>query len=210
MKQKRLILLTLLLSGVCMASSAQGRIETAKTLRSSFGLKAGLSLSNISNGEASIHFSPAMKADFHLGVVANLHFGYRDEGAPVGTGWFGVQPELIYSRQGFAVDGEAVGFDFLTLPLMAKLYVTKSLSIEAGPSFSYLLGVSPETTVIDDAQITLGGLKSKAGVGAGVGLEYENRMGLILGARYNLGLTDMANNLKWKNNAVFVSAGWLF
>jgi hypothetical protein len=208
MKQKRLIILTLLLSAMYLASYAQGRLE--EPLKLSFGVKAGVNMSSISNGEASIHFTPAMKADFHLGVLANLHFGSRDEGSPVGTGWFGLQPELLYSRQGFAVDGEAIGFDYLTLPVMAKLYVTKDLNIEAGPYFNYLLNTSPSTTVIDDAQISLADLKSKVGIGVGIGAEYETRLGLTVGARYNLGLTDMADNLKWKSNAIAISVGWLF
>lgn len=210
MKQKRLIIPALLLSVFCLASYAQGRIESEKTVKTSFGLKAGLNLSNISNGQDNIHFTPAMKADFHVGAVANLHFGVRDEGSPAGTGWFGLQPELIYSRQGFAVDGEAIGFDYLTLPVMLKLYVMKNLNIEAGPYFSYLFNTSPATTVIDGAQISIDGLKSKAGAGAGIGLEYETRTGLTVGLRYNLGLTDMAENLKWKSNAISLSVGWLF
>ncbi|MDR1556844.1 MAG: PorT family protein [Tannerellaceae bacterium] len=208
MKQKRLIMLTLLMSAMCLASYAQG--EAPKQLKSSFGVKAGMNLSTISNGDASIHFSPAMKADFHMGLLANLHFGYRDEGAPVGTGWFGLQPELLYSRQGFAVDGEAIGFDYLTLPVMAKLYVTRNINIEAGPYLSYLLSTSPATTVIDDAEIPLSNLKSKTGIGVGIGAEYETRQGLTVGVRYNLGLSDMANNLQWKSNTLAVSVGWLF
>jgi hypothetical protein len=210
MKQQRPILLTLLLSAICLTSPAQGRIEAPKLLKTSFGVKAGVNLSTISNGEASIDFTPSMKADFHLGALANLHFGSRDEGSPAGTGWFGLQPELLYSRQGFAVDGEAIGFDYLTLPVMAKLYVTKTFSIEAGPYFSYLLNVSPATTIIAGAQIPLDELKNKAGAGIGIGAEYETRMGLTLSARYNLGLNDMADFLMWKSNTVSLSAGWLF
>ncbi|MDR1938377.1 MAG: PorT family protein [Tannerellaceae bacterium] len=210
MKKNRLILSTLLMSVICLASYAQGRPFVPKLMETKFGVKAGANLSTISNGLENIDFSPAMKAGFHLGVVANLHFGYRDEGAPAGTGWFGLQPELLYSRQGFAVGGEAISFDYLSLPIMAKLYVTENFNIEAGPYFAYLLGVSPNSTVIEGAQINLSVVKGGFDMGVGFGLGYEMKMGLTLGARYALGLSGMDTNLPWKNNVLSISAGWLF
>jgi hypothetical protein len=174
-----------------------------------FGLKAGANISSISNG-TEIDFSPGMKTDFHFGAVANFHFGARNEGSPVGTGYFGLQPELLYSRQGFVVDGETVGLDYLTVPIMAKYYVTKSLSIEAGPYFSYLFGASPNTAVIEGTQIAISDLKGGMDAGLGVGAGYELKNGLNFGARYYLGLSDVANNLAWKNNVIAVSIGWLF
>jgi hypothetical protein len=196
------------MSILCCASYAQG--AQPAVLKTSFGVKAGANLANISVGQDSPDFSPGMKADFHLGLVANLHFGYRDEGAPVGTGWFGLQPELLYSRQGFAYDDEAITFDYITLPVMARLYATQDLYIEAGPYFGYLLQLSSNTAVIEGAQIDLSSLAGGIDFGAGIGAGYESRMGLTAGVRYQLGLSDMAGNLAWKNNVISVSLGWLF
>ncbi|MDR1257811.1 MAG: PorT family protein [Tannerellaceae bacterium] len=209
MKQKRLIILTLLMSAICLASYAQGRRVAPKIAKSAFGIKAGLNVSSISNG-SDINFSPGMKADFMLGVVANFHFGQRDEGSPAGTGWFGLQPELLYSRQGFAFDGEAISFDYIALPVMAKLYVTKEFNIEAGPRFAYMLGASPATAMIEGTEIPISEMEGGIDIGASIGAEYEMQMGLTLGARYTIGLTDMANNVKWKNNVISLSIGWLF
>jgi hypothetical protein len=202
--------MTSLMSILCLASYAQGKPSAPPIVKTTFGVKAGVNLSNIINGQENLDFSPGMKADFHLGVVANLHFGYRDEGSPVGTGRFGLQPELLYSRQGFAVDDEAITFDYITLPVMARLYATKDIYVEAGPYFGYLLQLSANSTVIEGAQIDLSSLKGGIDFGAGVGAGYESRLGLIAGIRYQLGLSDMAGNLKWKNNVVALSLGWLF
>ncbi|MDR1357299.1 MAG: PorT family protein [Tannerellaceae bacterium] len=210
MKQQRLIILTLLISSVCLASYAQGRRVAPEIVKTTFGVKAGLNLASISNGETDINFSPGMKAGVMIGAVANLHFGSRDEGSPVGTGWFGLQPELTYSRQGFAVDGAAVNFDYIALPVMAKLYVTKELNIEAGPRFAYLLGTSPETTVIQGAQIAISDLNGGFDVGIAIGAEYETQLGLTIGARYTYGFSNMADNLMWKNSVISISAGWMF
>jgi hypothetical protein len=198
------------MSFLALISYAQGKPTAPSIMKTAFGVKAGANLSNISNGQENLNFSPATKADFHLGIMANLHFGYRNEGAPVGTGWFGLQPELLYSRQGFAIDEEAITFDYLTLPIMAKLYITGNFNIEAGPYFSYLLGLSTNTTVIEGAQIDLSALKGGIDFGAGIGAGYESKMGLTVGARYLIGLSEMANNLQWKNNVITLSVGWLF
>jgi hypothetical protein len=212
MKTKRVIIWTLWLSIITLVAYGQPKPkpDTQGVVKTKFGVKAGVNLSGISNGEANMDFSPGMKADFHVGAVANFHFGYRNEGSALGTGIFGLQPELIYSRQGFAVDGTAFSFDYLTLPVMAKFYVTRSLNIEAGPWFGYLLNVSPASAVLDGTQIAVSDLKGGMDVGAGIGAGYETSMGLTVGARYYLGLSDMAGNLKWKNNVIAVSVGWLF
>lgn len=203
-----MILITFLLS--IMSIVAYGQVGKGKVLKSELGLKAGVNMSNISNGQSNLDFSPGMNTGFHFGAVANFHFGYRNEGSPVGTGVFGLQPELMFSMQGFSVNGDRVNFSYLTLPVMAKIYITKSVSIEAGPYFSYLLNAAPSTTVIDRAQIDLDGLAGGLDAGAGIGLGYETEFGLTLGARYNMGLSEMANNLRWKNNVMSVSIGYLF
>jgi len=212
MNKKRLLILTFCLSVLTMALYAQGAGSglKPKLFVTKFGLKAGANLATISNGTTNISFSPDMKVDFHAGAVVNLHFGYKNEGSPVGTGMFGMQPELLYSRQGFMVEGEAYSLDYITLPVMLKLYVVDGFNIEAGPYISYLLGVSPNTTVIDGAQIAFSDLKGGLDAGVGFGAGYEMKTGLTVGARYMLGLSDMANNLAWKNNVITLSLGWLF
>jgi len=210
MSKKRFLILTICLSVLTLSLYAQGKAVESKSFTLKFGLKAGVNLANISNGTADIDFSPKMKTDFHAGVVANFHFGYRNEGSPAGTGIFGLQPELLYSRQGFTFDGNAYNFDYLALPVMLKFYVTRDVNIEAGPFFSYLLGVSPNTSVIDGAQIALSDLKGGLDAGFGVGAGFEMKSGLTVGVRYLLGLSNMAENLAWKNNAIALSVGWLF
>lgn len=210
MKKNRFIILTVLFALFCISSYGQGKAMKPKKLKTSFGVKAGVNLSTINNSQQSLDFSSGMKADFHVGALVNLHFGYRNEGSPVGTGWFGIQPELLYSRQGFTLDGESVNFDYLTIPVMAKVYFTKALNIEVGPYFSYLLSVSPNSMVIDGAQIATSDLKGGMDAGLAVGVGYETKFGLTVGARYNIGMSEMAKNLQWKNNVIAISVGWLF
>jgi len=167
------------------------------------GFKAGLNLSTISNGTSSIHFSPAMKIDFHVGAFFNLRFGNKDKK------FLGFQPELLYSRQGFAVDGSAVEFQYFTAAFMPRLY-EKGIYFEVGPWLSYLFAVKPDLMVIDKNRISLIDLKGGKDAGVAAGAGYEFKFGLVAGARYMFGLSNMANNLLWKNRVITVSLGYKF
>ena len=210
MNKKRLSILTICLSVLTLSLYAQGRGGSSQSFKVKYGLKTGINFANISNGAGNIDFSPGVKSDFLFGAVANIHFGYRNEGSPVGTGVFGLQPELLYSRQGFAFDGSGYSFSYLTLPVMLKFYATKDVNFEIGPYFSSLIGVSPETTVINGTQIALSDLKGGMDAGLGIGAEFEMKSGLTIGARYLFGLSDVSSNLAWKNNVFALTIGWLF
>lgn len=210
MNKKRLLILTICLSAMTLSLYAQGNVSSSQSYTLNFGIKAGVNMANITNGAADIKFSPGMKTDFHAGAFANFHFGYRNEGSPAGTGMIGLQPEVLYSRQGFTIDGEAYNFDYLMVPVMLKLYLSDEFILEAGPYFSYLFGVSPNSTVINGAQISLSNLEGGMDVGLGIGAGYEMKSGLTVGARYLLGLSDMSTNLAWKNNVIALSVGWMF
>jgi hypothetical protein len=182
---------------------------------SSFGIKGGLNLSNISNNTTDIHFSPQMKSGFHGGLSLNLRFGSQT-GDKINRGIFGLQSELLFSNQGFMVDDNAINFNYVTVPLMLKLHFGNSSSrqnfhIEFGPSFSYLVAVSPSSTVIgNEYDIRLSDLTNGKDIGVSAGIGYETDFGLVIGARYTHGLSDMANNLLWKNSVIAVSLGWKF
>ena len=170
------------------------------------GIKAGVNLATISNNTTGISFSPEMKPDFHAGIFLNVNFGYQNQK----PGLFGLQPEILYSRQGFAVNGEKINFDYITVPLMVKLYVYEGFNIELGPWVGYLLSVNPTSTSIDGNNIQLSDLKGGKDVGIAAGIGYESGLGLVVGARYQYGLSDMAGNLQWKNTVIAISLGWKF
>ena len=210
MNKKRFLILTICFAVMTTALFAQGAGGyRAKLFTTKFGIKAGANLANINNG-STIDFTPDMKVDFHAGIALNMHFGHKNEGSPAGTGLFGLQPELLYSRQGFAIGSEAYSLDYITLPIMLKLYVAEGFNIEAGPYISYLLDVTPSSTVISGAQIALSDIKGGLDAGVAFGAGYETKVGVTIGARYLLGLSDVASNLAWKNNVIAVSVGWMF
>jgi len=182
-----------------------GKMIPEDRFKVSAGVKAGLNLANISNDESDIVFTPKMKPDFHAGIFADLLFNYRKIK-------FGIQPEALYSRQGFIFDGNAVNFQYITVPLMAKLYL-RDFNIEIGPWISYLFSISPSSTQLDEYNVALSDLKGGKDVGVAVGVGYDFDLDFIvltIGARYHYGLSDMANNLQWKNRVIAISLGVKF
>lgn len=179
------------------------------TLAIKYGVKAGLNMSTMSN---DMSFDPnfSMGMGFRVGALVNLHWGKRTANSLNGTGLWGVQPEIVYSNQVVKSDGGDVKMNYIQVPIMLKVYPTSALSFEVGPEFSYLLSTSPDTMAADGAEMKVGDCKGLI-MGVGVGATYELDFGLVIGARYSLGLTDMAKNLKWKNSGnIQVALGWLF
>lgn len=208
MKSNRLFLTTLLLALMPMLSFAQ--VGRGKLCKTAFGVKAGANLSSIMNGQSNMDVTPDILPSYHAGAVLNLHFGYRNEGSPVGTGLFGLQPEILYSSQGFMDDGDQVQLYYVSVHIMLKYYATRRFNLEAGPYVGYLTHTNPNVTVIDGTQIRMNGMVGSLDAGIGVGIGLETGFGLTLGARYNLGLTNMAENLQWKQRVFSVSLGFLF
>ena len=195
--------------------NGEQRTERVKTQRRGsqlaikYGVKAGVNLSTMSN---SMEFDPGfgMGAGFRIGAVANFHWGQRTANSLPGTGWFGLQPEVMYSYQSVKSDGGNINMSYLQVHVMLKIYPLAALSVEVGPEFNYLISTSPKEMSVDGATVNVGDCKG-FNMGVGVGAAYEFKMGLMVGARYSLGFTDMAKNLKWKNNGnVQVTLGWLF
>lgn len=174
-----------------------------------YGIKAGVNLSTMSN---DMSFDPAfsMGTGFQVGALINFHWGQRTASSLPGTGVWGLQPELLFSNQVIKSDGGDIKLNYIKMPIMFKIYPLSRLSIEFGPEISYLISSSPESLEFYDAKIKVGDCKG-FDFGAGAGLAYEFKCGLMFGARYSMGFTDLDKSLKWKNNSnIQITAGWLF
>ncbi len=140
------------------------------------GVKGGLNFATLTGGNnAEIGWT----TDFNLGVMAEIKISDK----------FSLQPELMYSGQGYGSDIDSEGriaLNYLNIPLMSKYYVTKGLSLEAGPQIGFLLSTKGGTNTNKDQFKT-----TDFGVNFGVGYKLDN--GLYFSARYNLGLTDINN-----------------
>lgn len=120
---------------------------------------------------------------------------------------FSFQPEVMYSRQGFSIDEDIISLDYLNVPLMGKYYVTKGLSLEAGPQIGFLLSAKNDGFNLKDNYKTL-----DFGLNFGLGYKLDN--GLNFGARYNVGLSNISDdsfgNTTIRNSTVQVMIGYSF
>jgi len=134
---------------------------------------------------------------------------------------FSIQPELLYSQQG-AKYTESEGFDgsfkftYLNLPVMAKLYVSDGLFVEAGPQIGYLLSAkddyeSPGLSGEDDIKEEVKDIDFAGNLGLG----YQFDSGLNLGARYSFGIANIqdfadTSDFSNTNNVFSLAVGFRF
>lgn len=156
------------------------------------GVKGGLNFASVSGNYTA---SPETVTAFNFGAMAEI---------PI-TSKFSFQPEALFSGQGFSINNSVAALNYLNIPLMGKYYVTKGLSIEAGPQIGFLLSAKQDDLNIKDSFQTL-----DYGVNVGVGYKLNN--GLNFGVRYNAGLSDISKTDSYtnKNGVVQVSIGYFF
>lgn len=140
-----------------------------------WGVKGGLNLSNVTNSDGK------MKPSIYVGAFAE--FGVND--------WLGIQPEVVYSRQGTADGDLKLRFNYLNIPVMAKFYVLDQLSVETGPQFGILLNAKMKNKV-DGKNVTadVDGAKN-FDVSWGIGASYRFLSNFDATLRYNIGLTKV-------------------
>ncbi|OXA86870.1 outer membrane beta-barrel protein, partial [Flavobacterium hydatis] len=114
-------------------------------------------------------------------------------------------PELLYSTQG-ATYKNAFGefkneLGYLSIPIMAKFYLTKSFSLELGPQASFLLSEKNDFDVKN-------GETFEFGLNAGLGFKLTEN--IFVQGRYGLGLTEASKNADVKNSVFQLSAGFMF
>jgi hypothetical protein len=131
---------------------------------------------------------------------------------------FSVQLEANYSAQGAGVineDGSTAGsyqLNYITIPLLAKLYGNPNLSFFAGPQLGILMDAKtkssgdPETDVKEQIEsIDFYGV---------FGAEYRFTNGVFVSGRYNVGLSnviqDKSSNTEIKNRYFSFRVGYSF
>lgn len=181
----------LLVAAIAVFGSAN---VTAQDIK--FGIKGGLNFANISGDNTS-----------ELQLVTSFNFGVMSEISI--TDKFSFQPEILFSGQGYSFknDDKLVALNYINVPLMAKYYVIKGLSLEVGPQIGFLASAKYESIDVKDNF-------KKVDFGANVGLGYKLNNGLNFGTRYNFGISDI-NNIegatnKYRNGVLQVSIGYFF
>lgn len=170
-----------------------------------FGVKGGVNFSTFSGDGFSDFHDESARTAYHLGLLAEI---------PV-TERFSVQPEVLYSAQGFdivrredAADVEHQ-LDYITIPVLAKFYVTHGFSLEAGPQIGFVVNeeISDGNNEIEFYSDNRNEMELSLGLGAGY--KFNN---FFLYGRYNPGLTDIYDQegVDVKNSVLQAGVGILF
>ncbi|MFO7868737.1 MAG: porin family protein [Bacteroidales bacterium] len=136
MKQfKHAILLTTVLAFMVHVGNAQDESADTRDMMH-FGVKIGTNVSNVYDSEGE-----DFTADFKLGLAGGVF-----SSIPLGT-YLGIQPELLFSQKGYMGSGSFLGSEYtytrtsnyIDVPIFVAIKPIESLTILAGPQFSYLV-----------------------------------------------------------------------
>jgi opacity protein-like surface antigen len=192
-----------------IAMVAAGFTANAQDVK--FGVKAGMNFASLNgNKEVTSTFKDS-RTSFHIGAMAEISISEK----------FSFQPELLYSVQGASANSfqgtEAdVTFklDYITMPLMAKYYVSEGFSLEAGPQLAF--NTTSKIKAEANGQEATEDMKDETNgfdLGLNFGLGYKLENGLNFSTRYNLGLSDIVKDNEGdavKNGVFQVSVGYFF
>lgn len=189
--KKILLMAVVMLASV--ASYAQQAVGTFTLLP-----KIGLNVASLTKNEGG---------DPRFGLAAGVEAEYQ------ATDIFSVSAGLIYSMQGNKYKAEGVTqttkLDYINIPILANVYVTKGLAVK--------LGVQPAFNVNDKMKLSAGSSSVEEGnIGAEsfdfsipVGLSYEYN-NVVFDARYNFGVTNIADGGDAKNSVFQFTLGYKF
>ncbi len=181
-----------------------------------FGVKGGINSSTF-NGDGFGNFdNPDSRTSFHLGLLAEIPVSDK----------FSVQPEVLYSGQGYdlvsrdnANDVE-YQLDYINVPVLAKFYLIDGLSLEAGPQVGFLVNSEIDSNPSGDSgDVPLNEDQfNKVDLSLALGAAYKFRGGFFVNARYNYGLSDvyddsyssLFNNSDVKHSVLQAGIGFLF
>jgi hypothetical protein len=150
------------------------------------GIKAGFNFANVTRASS---INANNRAGYHVGLLF----------APSSHGILGSRTELIYSRHGYnysndTADGN-VNLDYIMLAQLMAIHITKYFEIQLGGQTGYLLHVKVDSS----RQLSTGNasadqalsMYNRLDAGFGAGVEVHPVAGLLIGARYNISLTNL-------------------
>ena len=175
--------------------------QTTKN-KSTAGIKGGYNVSSVSFDGTS---ETAKLHGFHIGVYGESYIGK----------YFSIQPEILYSQQGYKIIDDNGTYtqklDYINIPLMLKLYPVKSFFLEAGPQIGF--SISHKET-FDSGFVLYDTSKefepSNLDWGVNLGAGFKSDSGVSLGARYHLGQSDIYDEDKPKNRVWQIYLGFEF
>lgn len=129
--------------------------------------------------------------DWKAGFAAGAELQYQ------ATSNFGVAVGALYSVQGFKGNDYKWNPGYINVPITLNYYPVAGLALKAGLQPGFLVNKDD----MDDAKTV--------DLSIPVGLSYEYQ-GIVFDARYNIGVTKIADNVDHYNNVIQITVGYKF
>ncbi|WP_121666650.1 porin family protein [Mesonia aquimarina] len=180
------------------------------------GVKGGVNFSNFTGDDS---WDSESRTSFNAGFVAEVPFGER----------FSIQPEVLYSGQGFDIkqidqdnlfdNDENIEYqlDYIQIPVLAKIYLIEGLNVHAGPQIGFLINDEVDYQPNSDGGDINSDLLPEPNdidfsIAAGVEYKFDN--GFFIQGRYNHGLSkifsDDDSGVDIKNSVWQAGVGFMF
>lgn len=188
--------------GIMTSINAQDK----NNLKSNGGIKGGYNLAAVNyedgNGDTEQRHS------FHVGFYGE---GFVNDN-------ISIQPELLYSQQGYVVtynDGSKFTqkLNYINMPLMFKAYPSQNFFLEVGPQIGLAISHKEEFKSGSSSLFNTSSSEefdpNNFDWGFNFGAGFKTDSGVSLGVRYHLGMGDLYdNNQKAKNRVWQFSIGF--
>ena len=203
------------------ATSSKQKTEKKPHHSLGLGIKAGLNFTNITSASS---ISNSSETGYQVGLFLD----------PSSSSILGSRTELLYSHQAYNFStGTTTGKNYLDYIMLAQLMainITHFVQIQIGTQIGYLLSAKSDSNKVStgNAQADKAlDYYNRVDFGFSGGLEVRPFMGIIVGARYNLSVTNLykipdntsqtppsfvpsTSDLNFKNNLVQVYVGYRF
>lgn len=190
--------------------------------------KVGVGFSQISNMEDVDMGSSKLDNQLTYAASTGVEFEYQ------ASKMISVAAGLSYSVQGTGwkdfkqgdekMKNPRVELEYIQVPIIANVYVTKGLALKAGVQFGFMVDsnvkMTYDTKMMDrdatmDTSIDMKKDFNKFDFSIPVGISYEFNNHFVLDARYHIGLTKLnketlSNGKDWKNSMFLMSVGYKF
>lgn len=184
---------------------------------SQIGIKGGPNFARVTKASN-------INADNSTGFHAGVFLGTKSKGV------LGYRTELIYSRQGYnfksGTTSGSVDLDYLLMPQLMEINITKIVSVQVGAQIAYLLNAKADSTKPSTGNVQIDkvvDLMNRFDFGAAGGIEFHPYKGILFGARINISLYNLYKDPvatatrpnffpkeDAKNNVVQLFAGYRF
>ena len=176
--------------------------------------KAGINISNLSNkdnAKVKVGFTAGAEAEYQLTKQLSLSAGalFSMQGAKSTTVFREVDNTTKEIRE---VDiKNTMEFDYINVPILANYYIIEGLAVKLGiqPGFNIIAkrkrtdGVEKESKNLSDLGVDV----KKVDISIPIGVSYEFN-DFVVDARFNLGLTEVADLVESKNRVFQITFGY--